>query len=107
MPVNNKIILYISDDVAKKLKEKHGVGLEQVQACFENRERAYLFDKREEHLTDPQTRWFIAEYESGKLLKVCFMYFAQERRFEIKTAYTPNQTEIEIYEKNAPQRAMP
>jgi uncharacterized DUF497 family protein len=104
---SDKITLHVSPDVRRKLKEKHGVCLEQVQACFENRERAYLFDTREEHQTEPQTRWFIAEYESGKSLKVCFMYFADEKRIDVKTAYPPNDEEIELYTSKAPPRATP
>jgi uncharacterized DUF497 family protein len=106
LPANDRIVLYISDAVRKKLKEKHNVGVEQVQACFDNRDRAYLVDTREENQTDPQTRWFIAEYEFGKSLKVCFMYFAEDKRIEIKTAYPPNEREIEIY-ATAPPRASP
>jgi len=106
VPATYKITLCISGDVKKKLRDKHDVGLEQVQACFDNRDRAYFFDTREEHQTDPATRWFIAEYELGKSLKVCFMYFAQDRRIEVKIAYPPNQSEIEIYAK-APPRASP
>jgi uncharacterized DUF497 family protein len=106
VPEKDKITLYISDDVRNKLRHKHDVNLEQVQACFDNRERAFLFDTREEHQTEPPTRWFIAEYESGKLLKVCFMHFRDERRIEIKTAYPPNEMEIELYAE-APPRAIP
>lgn len=103
---DSKIKLQMSDAIRQKLKEKHDISEEQVQACFLNRERGYLFDDREEHKTDPPTRWFIAEDDTGKLIKVCFIYFPEDRAFEIKTAYPPNETEIEIY-KIAPQRASP
>ncbi len=65
----DKIKLHMSDAVRKKLKDKHGISEEQVQCCFLNRERGYLFDDREEHKTDPPTRWFIAEDDAGKLIK--------------------------------------
>ncbi|MFA7336334.1 MAG: hypothetical protein WC028_06080 [Candidatus Obscuribacterales bacterium] len=104
--VDEKINLHMSDAICQKLKDKHGISQEQVQACFLNREKAYLFDEREEHKTDPPTRWFIAEDDAGKLIKVCFIYFPKDRAFDIKTAYPPNAEEIEIY-KTAPQRASP
>ncbi|MBK9205482.1 MAG: hypothetical protein IPL73_24280 [Candidatus Obscuribacter sp.] len=91
---DSKIKLQMSDAIRQKLKEKHDISEEQVQACFLNRERGYLFDDREEHKTDPPTRWFIAEDDTGKLIKVCFIYFPEDRAFEIKTAYPPNETEI-------------
>ena len=92
-----KIRFYISEDVRRKLKEKHGVEPEQVKACFFNREGCYLVDVREEHKTEPPTRWFISQDDRGKLLKVCFIYFAAEKAYEIKTAYPPNQLEVTIY----------
>jgi len=36
--------------------------------------------------------------------RIANMYFDQDRRVEIKTAYPPSQKELEIYAK-APQRA--
>lgn len=102
----DKIKLHMTEAVRQKLKEKHGISEEQVKACFLNRDRGYLFDEREEHKTDPPTRWFIAEDDSGKLIKVCFIYFPQDKAFDIKTAYPPDEKEIDIY-KIAPQRASP
>jgi len=43
-----KIKFYISEDVRRKLKDKHGVEPEQVKACFFNREGCYLVDVRED-----------------------------------------------------------
>lgn len=69
--------LWYSDEVRKKLAEKHKVSEDEVRQCFENREGDYLEDTREEHRTDPPTHWFV----------------------EIKTAYPANPTEIDIYNR--------
>lgn len=47
--------LIISDGVAEKLKEKHGVSEREVEQCFENKMFSSLTDTREEHKTDPVT----------------------------------------------------
>ena len=106
MAASDKIQLQMSDGIREKLKVKHGITEEQVQSCFLNRERGYLIDDREDHKTDPPTLWFISEDDTGMLIKVCFIYFPQDQTFDIKTAYYPNETEIEIY-KRAPKRASP
>lgn len=86
----------MSPEVQKKLDVKHdGVTADDVKQCFANRSGIELIDGRAEHLTNPVTRWFIAETDSGKLLKVCFMQYPD--RIVIKTAFRPNQAEIRIY----------
>lgn len=57
--------LKFSEDVAKKLTEKHNVTQDEVRQCFENQEGRFLKDKREEHQTNPPSHWFIAEPTSG------------------------------------------
>jgi len=56
----------------------------------------YLIDDREDNRTDPETLWFIAETNKGRLLKVCFMFM--DGNVHIKTTYEPNEVEIEVYE---------
>ena len=44
--------------------------------------------------------WFIAETNEGRLLKVVFIELPN-RTYEIKTAYEPNDNEVNIHEKFA------
>jgi hypothetical protein len=50
---------------------------------------------REEHVTDPPTRWFVAETDVGRLLKVMFMQ--TNEGIVIKSAYEPSEAVIRIY----------
>lgn len=92
--------LIISEQIAKKLQEKHdGITRREVEQCFENCEGEHLIDQREEHKTDPATKWFIAPTNAGRLLKVCFIF--NDGKIFLKTAYEPNPEEIRIYRKYA------
>jgi uncharacterized DUF497 family protein len=92
--------LNISESIANKLNEKHAVTRDEVEECFYNRIRGLLEDTREQHKTNPPTMWFIAETNEGRLLKVVFIELPN-RTYEIKTAYEPNDKEVNIYEKFA------
>jgi len=93
--------LKISSAVSNKLTSKHNVSKDEIIQCFSSRERKFLEDMREEHKTDPPTKWFIAETDYGKKLKVVFIQ-DQNNDVHIKTAYLANPDEIRIYEKFAP-----
>ncbi len=97
--------LRFSDDVKKKLAEKHNVSEAEVRQCFENRDGDYIKDTREDHRTEPPTYWFVAETNKRRLLKVAFVArkvkteSGSETRVDIKTAYAANADEIEIYNR--------
>lgn len=92
--------LIISEGIAKKLQEKHGgITRREIEQCFENCEGEHLVDQREDHKTDPATKWFVAPTNSGRILKVCFIF--DEGKVFLKTAYEPNSDEIRIYAKYA------
>lgn len=83
--------LKMSNAVSQKLRDKHNVSNKEIF-----RTHSFLTDTREEHLTDPVTKWFIAETDLGRKLKVCFIQ--RDNVIEIKTAYEPSTaTTIEIY----------
>jgi len=86
---------YFSDSVLLKLTKKHNVSVGEVIECFANRRGPSLTDTRVDHRTDPPTRWFIAETDMGRKLKV--VYMVVDNSFEVKTAYPPNQVELDIY----------
>ena len=88
--------IFISERVQQKLNDRHGgVTQDEIRECFANRSSVYMIDGREDHLTNPVTRWFIAETNCGRKLKICFMPFPDQ--IVIKTAYEPNATEIAMY----------
>lgn len=60
--------------IDNKLDAKHGVSLDEIDQCFENKCGFFLVDDREDHKTDPATLWFVAETNKGRLLKVIFIY---------------------------------
>ena len=90
----------ISARVRQKLADKHNVVPAEVEQCFLNFNGSqFLEDEREEHRTDPSTKWFISETDSGRLLKICFMFYEDRQKFAIKSAFEPNQAEIEMFYK--------
>jgi uncharacterized DUF497 family protein len=89
MPLN------ISRKVREKLLNKHHVQVEEIWQCFLNRVGAELTDTREQHATNPPTRWFIAYTDQQRLLKVVYVPSADGAH--IRTAYPPNDAEIKIY----------
>ena len=92
--------LIVSPAVLQKLKTKHSVSIGEVEECFLNQARVFLEDDRTEHLTIPPTRWFIAETDRGRVLKVVFVEHPSEV-YELKTAYQPSSQEERIYDKYA------
>ncbi len=92
--------LKISKRIEEKLWEKHGVVITEVYECFLNRTKGLLEDTRVDHKTNPPTRWFIAETDHGRLLKIVFIELFNGA-YEIKTAYEPNDNEVKIYEQYA------
>lgn len=87
-----------SDRILDKLDEKHRVSKKEVIQCFDSSNSdEYLEDSREEHKTIPPTQWFLAYTDSGRLLKVVFVFHESSNTFYIKTAYKPNKKEIDIF----------
>lgn len=92
--------LRISPKVLAKLASKSPpVTKEEVEQCFATRTGGYLMDTREEHLTNPITRWFISETYYGRKLKIAFV--PEGGDIHLRTAYDPNPTELRIYTRYA------
>lgn len=93
--------LVISAKIQEKLSNKQPpVTREQIEECFATRTgKRYLTDEREEHASDPPTKWFISETYYGRKLKVVFIQKGED--VVIRTAYDPNKEEIRIYNKHA------
>lgn len=90
--------LVISPQIQNKLANKTPpVSRDEVLQCFANRTGQLLADTRAEHLTNPITRWFIAETDYGRKLKIVFIPLGED--IIIKSAYVPNAEELRIYIK--------
>ncbi len=88
--------LKLSSKIREKLASKvPPVTESEILQCFANRVGCDLLDSREQHKTDPPTRWFIAETDFGRLLKV--VYILKDGDLIIKTAYGPNPIEKKMY----------
>ena len=89
--------VHVSPHVKEKLKEQHQVTMREVHQCFENRLGNLLTDTRELTKTDPPTLWFIALTNKNRPLKI--VYIQKGFQVILKTAYSPNSTESELYER--------
>ena len=89
--------LKISPDILRKLLLKHSVKRLEVKQCFVNRTGRLLMDTREKHKTDPPTLWFIALTNQSRVLKI--VYIQIDSTIHLKSAFSPNETEIEIYSR--------
>lgn len=88
--------IIISSKVQAKLSAKNPpVQLKEIHECFTNRTSTYLLDKREDHQSDPPTRWFIAETHYGRKLKIAFIL--RDGSLTIRSAYTPCEAELAVY----------
>ena len=92
--------LVISSNIRQKLASKHGVSEEEIIQCFANKDGKDLLDEREEHYTDPPTRWFVAETDFGRVLKVMYI-FDTEIGVIIKSCYEAPETIQQIYRRHA------
>lgn len=91
--------LVIASKVRNKLTEKHNVREQDLHECFSNRVKGFLIDTRENNKTDPPTKWFVADNDYNKKLKIVFVEVNGD--IHIKTAYEANSDEIRIYNKYA------
>lgn len=91
--------LVTSQEILEKLQGRHGVTRREVEQCFENLEGPLLEDTREEHKSDPPTRWFLARTNQNRLLKV--VYIQRDAKIYLRTCYAPNETEISIYARHS------
>lgn len=90
--------LRISQPVLEKLADRHKVQQREVEQCFENKCGMYLCDDREDHKTDPPTLWFVAPTNTGRLLKVIFIY--RDGHVHLRSAYDADANVQSIYERH-------
>lgn len=90
--------LVIAPRIRAKLAAKNPpVATDEIIQCFANRNGVFLYDDREEHKTEPPTKWFVAETDYGRKLKIVFIQDGVN--VIIKTAYTPGRDVIRLYKR--------
>lgn len=85
-----------SKEILTKIAER-GISMKEVSQCFQNVEHGYLEDGRPEHATKPPTKWFVAETDTGKLLKI--MFVPRTDGVDLKSAYLATDNIDRIYKK--------
>lgn len=90
----------IHENIIEKLRTKHNVERNEVEECFNNITRGVIEDTREDHKTDPPTNIFVEETNSGRKLKVAFIYLKDANEFVVKTAFEASQMDIDYYMRN-------
>ena len=92
-------MLVISPKIKDKIaREDHGSITErEVRECFMAWDHRFCFDQKEEHRTDPPTRWFVGESHIGRLLKI--MYIDDGENVYLKSAYLANGDVKRIFDK--------
>ncbi|HJW25142.1 MAG TPA: hypothetical protein VJ576_09610 [Rhodocyclaceae bacterium] len=92
--------LIISQTMRDKLANKEPpVSEGDIRQCFGNLTHQPLIDTREEHRTNPPTRWFVAETDYGRKIKI--MYVPEPTGIFIKSAYDATENIQRIYNKYA------
>ncbi len=89
--------LNITDNVLHKLESAHHVQPREIEQCFQNRQGKPLIDDREQHKTNPPTRWFLALTNDNRLLKVVYIWDGEE--IYVKSAFEPNAKEIAVWKQ--------
>lgn len=91
----------IHKSILKKLHEKHDVTEKEVIECLTNRMRSPIEDPREDHRTDPPTKWIVSYTNHLRVLKIVFIVMNDDingQNIVIKSAYEPTQEVFDIYE---------
>lgn len=88
----------ISEEVLKKITARN-ITRTEVEQCFMNVEYGYCEDARAQHLTNPLTKWFVADTDRGRRLKI--MFVPEKGGIDLKSAYEATEDVYRIYRKYA------
>lgn len=90
------IVIY--PKILQKLNEKHGVSRDEVEQAFMNRTGQLAEEVRPKNQGGDPRFWFISETDTGRRLKVVFVFDEEEPGPVVITAYDPNPKEESLYE---------
>ena len=86
--------------ILEKILIFHGVDILEVEDAFNNWMGHALIDDRSEHKTKPPTVWFCSATSDGRILKIIGIPQREHKEFVLKSAYEPEDWEIDLYEEN-------
>ncbi len=93
--------LIISPKIREKLADNdHLVSEDEIRECFGNLKHRPILDTREQHRTDPLTRWFVSETDGGRMLKIMYVPVPGVG-IVIKSAYNATELIQSLYKKHA------
>lgn len=92
--------LIASKMVATKIFSEHGVTLIEAEEAFNNFIGYPLVDNRTKNRTKPATVWCLSETYDGRVLKLVFIPYAQEKLAILRTAYEPDDVETALWNEN-------
>jgi hypothetical protein len=92
--------LVATEAVRAKLWDKHEVGIEEAEEAWRNCDGPWLIDEREKNKTQPPTVWALAWTDLGRLLKIVVIPHKAKGIAVLRTAYEPDEEELELYESN-------
>lgn len=98
-------MLIISDDVAKKLRQKHDVDPREVHECFlriVDEDAPFVLEDHPSHRTWPPTFWFIGTTFAGRELKIVFIE-DDDGTTTLKTAHEPSTRDRITYHARYPE----
>ncbi|MCM0606471.1 MAG: hypothetical protein KA715_10305 [Xanthomonadaceae bacterium] len=87
----------VYQEIERKLLEKHGVTVLEVEEAFYNLTGEYAREVRPMNHGEHPRYWFISKTNAGHRLKVVFVDDPEETRPVLITAYNPNEEEEELY----------
>lgn len=97
--------VFVAASVEAKLKDKDPpVTVLEIEEAFFSLEGGLIIDTRKTNRTVPPTVWFISETAEGRILKVVGIFHRDLKAFAVKTAYDPDQEEINLYEEDIYRR---
>lgn len=93
--------LVITPGILRKIGQPCHGSLTQriVEQCFENHCGRLCTDDREEHRTDPPTRWFVAPDNHNRPIKV--VYVQEGVTVYLKSAYPADPDVVRVFNKYA------
>jgi len=78
-------------------KKIHQLQSKKLLNVFKIPQNGLYIDNRQQHKTKPPTRWFIAETDSMRRLKIVFITYPSGDHV-IKSAFEPDEYEEKVYE---------
>ncbi len=86
--------------VIEKILLFHKIDILEVEEAFNEWVGRPLIDTRTQHKTMPPTVWFCSATLDGRILKIVGIPLKESKEFVLKSAYEPEDWEIDLYEEN-------